>query len=80
MAVDERSEVRFLSPKGRCRGNQFCGPNLGPIHRIGFACDSVDGGVRQEVQVLRWTHWPTNNNLQAAVDSRAGYSQAGRCI
>jgi len=26
-----------------------------PIHRTGFACDSLDGSVRQEVQVLRWT-------------------------
>ena len=25
----------------------------GPIHRIGIACESVDGGVRQEV--LRFT-------------------------
>jgi len=26
------------------------------VHKTGFACDAViDGGVRQEVQLLRWT-------------------------
>jgi len=24
------------------------------IHRIGFACHSVDGSVRHDVQLLRW--------------------------
>jgi len=55
VVVDERSVVIFSIPEGRCRGNQFCGSNSDPIHRIGFARDSLDGGVRQEVQVLRWT-------------------------
>ena len=55
MAADERCEASFPSRKGRYHGNQFYGPSPGPIHRIGFACDLLDGGVRQEVQVLRWT-------------------------
>ena len=25
------------------------------MHRIRFACHSIDNGVRQEMQVLRWT-------------------------
>ena len=28
----------FRSPKVRCRGNQFCGPIPGPIHRTGLVC------------------------------------------
>ena len=50
MAVDKRSEVSFFDPS---RNNKFCGPNPSPIHIIGFACDSLDDGIRQEVQVLR---------------------------
>jgi len=45
----------FRSPNGRCRGNQFLLVLSASIHGIGFACRSVDGGVLQEVQVLRWT-------------------------
>ena len=33
-AVDERSAVSFSIPTGRYRGNQFSGPNPGPILRF----------------------------------------------
>jgi len=75
----------FRSPKGRCRGNQFCGLNPGTIHRIRFAWHSLDGGVRQEVQVLRWTETNQLPDSKDAgepvklaggkVNSRAGYNQ-----
>jgi len=54
MSIDERPDVSFQSHKGRCRGNQFFGFMLllASIHRIGFACDLLDGGIRQDVQVL----------------------------
>ena len=54
VAVEERS-VSFWFLKGRCRGNQFLLVLSAYIHRIGFACHLVDGGVQQEVQLLRWT-------------------------
>ena len=43
----------FRILEGRFRGNQFLSVVSASVHRIGFACDSLDGGV-QEVQVLRW--------------------------
>jgi len=55
MAVDEGSEVSISSLEERCRGNQFLLVLSAFIHRIGFAWHSVDGGVRQDVQVLRRT-------------------------
>ena len=46
-------EVSFLIPQEtRCCGNHFLLVLSASIHRIWFACHSVDGGVRQEVQVL----------------------------
>jgi len=44
---------RYLT--GHCRGYRFCEPNPGPIHKIQFTCYLLDGGVRQEVQMLHWT-------------------------
>jgi len=63
IAVDEPSEVSFSSLKTHCCGNQFCGPNPGPIHSIGFACISLDGGMQQEVQV------PCNKKCKCCVDA-----------
>ena len=44
------------------------------IRRIGFACHSVglDGGVRQEVQVLRWTQANQLTGQLAIIDRRLG--------
>ena len=55
VAVDKGLKLVFRSLKGRCRGNQFLLALSAYIHGIGFAWHSVDGGVRQEVQVLRLT-------------------------
>jgi len=56
MAVDERSEVSFRPQRDVSVATIFVGQTKTQIiHRTGFACDSLDGGVRQEVQVLRWT-------------------------
>jgi len=67
---DLKLVFRFF--KGRCRGNQFCGPNPGLIHRVGFACDSLDGGVRQEVQVRRWTQSNELTNQLTVTNRRLG--------
>jgi len=54
--MNDLIKLVFRSRKERYHDNKVCGPNPGPIHRLGFACDSLDGGVRQEVQVMRgWT-------------------------
>jgi len=54
MVMDERSEVSFLIPRRSCRGPRqpiFVGLSASSsIHTTGFACHSVDEGVRQEVQ------------------------------
>jgi len=66
IAVDERSEVSFWSLKGRCRRNQFCGPNPGPIHTPGFAWHSLGRRTtrkkcnccawrRKTNELIRWT-------------------------
>ena len=41
MAVDKRREVSFWSIKGRCRGNQFCGPNQAKTTQLWFAWHSL---------------------------------------
>jgi len=45
--------------------NNFVGfvDNLNSTRRIGFAFHSADGGVRQEVQVLRWTQADETDQL-----------------
>ena len=75
----------FQSLKGRCHGNQFLLVLLASIHRIRFACHSVDEGVRQEVQVLRWTQADQLTGQLTIIsrrlgDSRAGYRRALPCI
>ena len=70
-------KLGFRSLKGRCRGNQFCRPHPGPIHRNGFACDSVDGGVRQEVQVLRWTQASQRTDQLTIIYRRLAVPQRG---
>jgi len=67
---DLKLVFRFF--KGRCRGSQFCGPNPGLIHRVRFACDSLDGGVRQEVQVRRWTQSNELTNRLPVTNRRLG--------
>jgi len=74
-AVDKYMKSVFRSRKGRlpyCHGNWFCGPNWCRIHRIGLACDSLDGGVRQEVQVLRWTHANQLTDQLTIINGRLG--------
>ena len=46
MTVDKRPKVSFGTLEGRCRGNQFLSVLSTSIHRIGFACHSLDGGTR----------------------------------
>jgi len=67
---DLKLVVRSL--KGRCRGNQFLLVVLVSIHRIGFACDSLDGGVRQEVQALRWTRADKLTDQLTIINRRLG--------
>jgi len=55
MTADEGFEVSFSISRGTLLWNQFLLGLSASIHRIRFACHSADGGVRQEVQVLRWT-------------------------
>jgi len=50
--VDERSEVSFSIPRKRCPWQPIFVRFTSSVHRIGFPWHSVDGGVRQEVQVL----------------------------
>jgi len=53
----------FRSLKESASGNEICELSPGQIHGIGFACNSLDGGVRQEVQLLRWTQANQLNDL-----------------
>ena len=49
------NDLKFLFLKGHYRSNQFVLVLSASMHRIRFACHSIDNGVRQEMQVLRWT-------------------------
>ena len=49
------NDLKFVFFKGRCRDNEFLLVYQLPSTEFSFAWHSVDGGVRQEVQVLRWT-------------------------
>jgi len=55
VAVNERSELSFSIFQGTLPWQPVLLVLSASIHRIGFVCHSADGGVRQEVQVLRWT-------------------------
>jgi len=55
MTVDDDLKLVFRSLKGRCRGNHFLLALSFFSDRIGCWSHSLDGGVRQEVQVLRLT-------------------------
>jgi len=50
MAVDERSEVNLSTLKDVAVVTTFVG-QIQAQHRTGFAWHSLDGGIRQEVQV-----------------------------
>jgi len=65
VAANKRSELVSRSLKGHCCGNQFLLVLLASIHRTGFVRHSVDGGVREEVQVLHWVQVNQSDRLPA---------------
>ena len=69
MAADELSRVSFSFFKGRGLSNQCLLASAAFIHKIGFASHPVDGGVRREVQVLRWTQ--VNQFTEQKIDQSA---------
>jgi len=67
VAVNERSEVIFLAP---ARDVVMATNFVGPVQKIGFACDSRDGVVRQKVQELNAAE-PITDQL-TIINSRLG--------
>ena len=80
MVVDERPKVSFSNSQGTFSWQPIFVGCIGDVHRIGFACDSLDGGV-QEVQVLRWMQAnQLTDQLAQTVRGTAGRATDRLCL